>query len=76
VAARKARIGRAFKQRRKQMKSIKSAFTCAAATNFGFGSFWLLLFVIAIIDDADRREEQRRKCRQLAKPQKPAGPTP
>ena len=64
------------------MKSIKSAFTCAAATNFGFGSFWLLLFVIAILDDADRRDEQRRKCKRLAQPQvlpkgkPPAGPRP
>ncbi len=64
------------------MKSIKAAFSVAAATHFGSGSFWLLLFVIAILDDAERRDEQRRKCKRLAKPQvvpvgkPPAGPRP
>ena len=64
------------------MKSIKLAFTVAAATNHGSGTFWLLIWVIAILDDSKRRAKQRRKCQRLAQPQgvpkvrPPAGPRP
>ncbi len=48
------------------MLSIKSTFTAAASGSSGFSVFWLLALAIAILDDADRREENRRDKREPA----------
>ena len=62
------------------MISIKTAFGCAASGNSGFSTFWLLVFAIAILDDAQRREKRRKKRNREAqpprKPKPPAGPCP
>lgn len=52
------------------MKTIKFTFARAAASAYGFDTFvlLLLLFAIAILDDVDRREEQRRKSERLRRP--------
>ena len=46
------------------MKSIRTAFTCAAECGTGspgFSIYWLMVFAIAIIDDSEQREKERRK---------------
>lgn len=54
------------------MLSIKSTFTAAASGPSGFSVFWLLALAIAILDDADRREKERRDKREpAARPQAP-----
>ena len=62
------------------MISIKTAFGHAASGDSGVSTFWLLVFAIAILDDAQRREERRRKRKPQAqppcKPKPPAGPQP
>ena len=59
------------------MKSIRFTFTRAAAPDCGFSTFWLLVFAIAILDDAqDREERQRKRNERFRKPQPPAGPKP
>jgi hypothetical protein len=62
------------------MISIKTAFGCAAIGNSGFSAFWLLVFAIAILDDAQRRDKRRKKRDRDAqpprKPKPPAGPCP
>ena len=61
------------------MISIKLAFGCAATGDSGFSTFWLLVFAIAILDDAQRQDDKRRRKRE-AQPQRkrkpPAGPQP
>ena len=58
------------------MFSIKSTFT-AAASGTGFRLFWMLVFALAILDDSDRREKQRRDQHLTpAKPRGPSGPRP
>jgi hypothetical protein len=83
VAARKVRIGRAFKAMEENMQPIKSAFTRAAspaAASSGVSLFWLMVWAIAILDDSERREEERRKKRNRPQPQRkpkrPSGPQP
>jgi hypothetical protein len=61
------------------MSSIRPVFTRSAAPPSGFDTFWLLVFAIAIIDDAQRRDERRGKDRERKRaPQRkpPAGPRP
>jgi len=43
------------------MQSIKLTFTRAATGRTGFSTFWLLVLAVAILDDADRRDKDRRK---------------
>ena len=50
------------------MISIKLAFGRAATGDPGFSTFWLLVFAIAILDDAQRQDEKRRRKRE-AQPQ-------
>lgn len=56
------------------MQSISSAFTRAAADHTasspGIIVFWLMVWAIAILDDADRREEERRKKHNRLQPQR------
>ena len=64
------------------MQPIKTAFTRAAsdtAASPRFSIFWLMVWAIAILDDSERREEQRRDKRERAakpqrKPKPPVGP--
>jgi hypothetical protein len=59
------------------MKSIRFTFARAAADDCGFSTFWMMVFAIAILDDAQEREERRKKKRErFAKPRPPAGPKP
>ena len=61
------------------MKSIRFTFTRSTAYEPGFSTFWMLVFAIAILDDAQARDkEQRKKRERFAKPQPkpPAGPKP
>lgn len=55
------------------MISVKTTFAIAASGGSGISSFWLLVFAIAILDDAQRRDDKRRKKRN---PKPPAGPRP
>ena len=43
-------------------------FRRAATGDPGFATFWLLFFAIAILDDAQRRDDKRRRKRE-AQPQ-------
>ena len=45
------------------MQSIKLTFTRAATGKTGFSTFWLMVWAIAILDDAERREKDRREKR-------------
>lgn len=60
------------------MQSIRTAFTCAATgsagTDHSFSFFWMMVFAIAILDDSERRDAQRRKRNEAYRP--PAGPKP
>ena len=56
------------------MKTIKATFARAASRNSDF-TFWLLVFAIAITDDAKRREKDRCKKRDR-QPRRPAGLRP
>lgn len=50
------------------MKSIRTEFTCAAkvGTSFAvFDAYWMMVFAIAIVDDSERREKERRKKRSV-----------
>ena len=61
------------------MESIKLTFTRAATGKTGFITFWLLMFAIAIDDDRQRYEAQRRKKRDRhARPRRkpPSAPRP
>jgi hypothetical protein len=63
------------------MASIKPTFNRAASGKIFGVEFWMILAVLAMTDDADRREsEQREKRENAAKPRpkrKPhAGPRP
>ena len=61
------------------MESLKRTFTSAATGKTGFSIFWLLMFAIAIIDDSQAHEKEKRNKRERhAKAQcKPlAGPRP
>ena len=50
------------------MQSIKLTFTRAATGKTGL-TFWMLVLAVAILDDAERREKDRRKKRDRhAKP--------
>ena len=75
VAARKVRIGRAFKAMEENMQSIKTTFTCAVTGKTeggrGFSIFWLMVLAIAILDDSDSRDKDRRR-----KPEAPSPATP
>jgi hypothetical protein len=54
---------------------INITFNRAAADiDPGFSVFWLMVFAIAILDDGDRREKERRKGEKAHRP--PAGPRP
>ena len=62
-----------------KMISIKLAFGRAATGDSGFATFWLLVFAIAILDDAQRQDDKRRRNREappLRKPQSPRRPGP
>lgn len=63
------------------MKPLTTTFTRAARDiDPGFSVFWLMVFAIAILDDAERREKEQRKKREQAKqplkpkPKRPPGP--
>ena len=62
------------------MASLKSAFGRAAFGSPGSDTFWLLIWIIFIIDDGKRRERKRRKKRERAAqplhPKPPSGPRP
>ena len=61
------------------MISIKTAFGCAASGDSGFSTFWLLVFAIAILDDAQRRDKRKKRDRDAKathRPKPPAGPCP
>ena len=61
------------------MISIQIAFGRAVSGKPRISTFWLLVFAIAILDDAQRREEERRKKRESNPPRKldrPSGPRP
>lgn len=69
------------------MQSISSTFTRAASGEAridpGFSVFWMMVFAIAILDDAERREREKKRRRErqaLAQPQPrprpPAAPRP
>jgi hypothetical protein len=49
------------------MRTIKFAFSRAASgdrdTGPGFSVFWLMVWAIVILDDADRRDKERRRKR-------------
>lgn len=55
---------------------INITFNRAAADDYdpGVSVFWLMVFAIAILDDSDRRERERRKRDQAHRP--PCGPQP
>jgi hypothetical protein len=65
-----------------KMQPITPAFDRAAAADTAasplVSTFWLLVWAIAILDDADRREQERRDKRNRPQPQPkpPAGPSP
>ena len=48
------------------MNSLKTNFNSAAFGHPGSDTFWLLIWIIFILDDADRREERRRRKRDAA----------
>ena len=51
------------------MKSIKLTFTRAATGKTGLSLFWMMVWAVAILDDAERREIDKRKKRDRhAKP--------
>ena len=58
------------------MQSIKPAFARAALPDTGFSAFSLLVFAIAILDDEQRREKERKNRPPLSQPLRkpPAGP--
>jgi hypothetical protein len=63
------------------MFSIKTTFTKAAFGTPGSDTFWLLIWVIFILDDIRRDDEKRRKKRERAAalvsmPKPSAGPCP
>lgn len=64
------------------MKTIRSTFTCAACGSFTF-SFridWLMLLALAICDDRERSEKNKRSKREQAAnavpSKRPAAPRP
>jgi len=61
------------------MKSIKHSFTRAATSNTELSTFWFLVLILIILNDADRREKKKRKKRErqarLAR-KPPSGPKP
>jgi hypothetical protein len=66
----------------KTMKSIKSVFTAAAAVNYGLGTFWVLVTVLVLMQDAQRCEKRPRKDKRPApaqsapQPRRHSGPRP
>lgn len=51
---------------------ISITFNRAAADDGpGVSVFWLMVFAIAILDDGDRREKERRKRKRDASPPSP-----
>jgi hypothetical protein len=46
------------------MFSIKTTFNHAAFGHPGSDTFWLLIWILFIIDDRQRREQERRKKRE------------
>jgi hypothetical protein len=57
-----------LKQAVENMKSIRTEFTCAAKVGTSFAVFdacWMMVFAIAIVDDSERREKERRKKRSV-----------
>lgn len=53
------------------MQSIRLEFTAAAGkTRYaGIGFTWIMIWAIAILNDSDRREKERRRKGEPAKPQ-------
>lgn len=43
------------------MQAISPAFNRARVTYPGFSTYWMLVWAVAILDDAQRREEHRRR---------------
>lgn len=59
------------------MLSISITFTRAARdTDPGFSVFWLMVFAVAILDDAERREKEQRRKRDPARPPRGMKPKP
>lgn len=50
------------------MKTIRISFNQAAGgkTDTGFSIFWMTVLAIAILDDSDKREQDRKKKRGTA----------
>jgi hypothetical protein len=51
------------------MKPIITEFTCAAKVGTSlpvFDAYWMMVFSIAIIDDGERREKERRNKRSVS----------
>jgi hypothetical protein len=58
------------------MSHLKPAFTRANTTYHGFSRFGLLLWAIAIDDDRQRREKERRKKWQAHIPRRTPAAVP
>lgn len=63
------------------MTLLRNTFAKAAFGTPGSDTFWLLIWAIFILDDAKRREQERRDKRERAAalasaPKPPAGPRP
>ena len=63
------------------MQSISLTFTLAARRRAApqpvFSIYWMMVWAIAILDDADRREkDRRRKCEPAPAPTRPKPPGP
>jgi hypothetical protein len=62
-----------------KMISIKTAFGRAASGDSGISTFWLLVWAIVILDDAQRRDKRKKRDRDASpppSPKPPAGPCP
>lgn len=58
------------------MKTISATFTRAASGTI-LSSFWMILFALAIVDDSDQREKERRDKAYTAKAEhRPTPPAP
>jgi hypothetical protein len=61
------------------MSLLTTTFSRAAFGHPGSDTFWLLIWALAICDDADRRKERRRRRKREAEQSQrkpPSGPRP
>ena len=52
--------------KQEKMTPVRTAFGCAVSGSSGFSTFWLLVFAITILDDAQRQEKKRRSTKRSA----------